>query len=134
MPLPLKARVAVRDRWDDKDSEVQKALRSLQETVGWSVRCTPDFAVLWEGLSSVYDDAADFVTAVTSLIRIWCQELDNLLSDSANEEWAEKLLEIIGESGVHVITLLVEVRSIAAPLIPPRDSVTQTNTLWLFNY
>ncbi|XWX01172.1 hypothetical protein V2A60_009198 [Cordyceps javanica] len=109
MPLPLKARVAVRDLWESDGSDAQKALRSIQETVGWSVRCNPDFSVLWEGLQAAYEDAGQFVTVVAALVRIWCQELDNLLSDAANEEWAEKFLEVIGESGGKTITLLVNI-------------------------
>ncbi|KAJ3493455.1 hypothetical protein NLG97_g4720 [Lecanicillium saksenae] len=109
MPLPLKARVTVRDQWEAESSDAQKALRSIQETVGWSVRCNPDFAVLWEGLQGVYEDAGEFVKVVAALIRIWCQELDSLLSDSANEDWAEKFLEKIGENGTQVIILLIDV-------------------------
>ncbi|OAR03014.1 hypothetical protein LLEC1_06070 [Akanthomyces lecanii] len=110
MPLPLKARVTVRDLWESEGADVQKALRSVQETVGWPVRCNPDFAVLWEGLQSAYQDAGEFVTAVVSLVRIWCQELDSLLSDAANEQWAEQFLDITGEAGIKSITLLVNVR------------------------
>ncbi|EGX88749.1 hypothetical protein CCM_08795 [Cordyceps militaris CM01] len=106
---PLKARVAVRDLWEPDTSAVQKALRSIQETVGWSVRCTPDFGVLWEALQTVYPDAGEFVTAVAALVRIWCQELDNLLSDAANEVWAEKFLEIVGESAGKAVILVVHI-------------------------
>ncbi|KAJ4159794.1 uncharacterized protein LMH87_007736 [Akanthomyces muscarius] len=109
MPLPLKARVTVRDLWESESSDAQKALRSVQETVGWPVRCNPDFAILLEGLQSAYQDAGEFVTVVAALIRIWCQELDSLLSDAANEEWAEKFLENIGETGIKTITLLVNI-------------------------
>ncbi|KAJ6789757.1 hypothetical protein PWT90_06778 [Aphanocladium album] len=109
MPLPLKARVTVRDSWEAEDSEAQKAIRSIQETVGWSVRCYPDFAVLWEGLQGVYEDGGEFVNAVAAVIRIWCQELDSLLSDAANEDWAEKFLENIGDKGTQAIILLIDV-------------------------
>lgn len=100
----------MRDLWESEGSDAQKALRSLQETVGWPVRCNPDFAVLWEGLQSAYQDAGAFVTTVAALVRIWCQEFDNLLSDAANEAWAEKALETMGESGIKAITLVVGVR------------------------
>lgn len=100
----------MRDLWESESSDAQKALRSVQETVGWPVRCSPDFAVLWEGLQSAYQDAGEFVLAVAALVRIWCQELDSLLSDAGSEEWAEKFLEVIGETGIKTITLMINVR------------------------
>ncbi|OAA56120.1 hypothetical protein ISF_07718 [Cordyceps fumosorosea ARSEF 2679] len=110
MPLPLKARVAVRDLWEAEDSDAQKALCSVQETVGCSVRCTPDFAVLWEELQAAYEDTGEFVAAVAGLVRIWCQELNSLLNDdAADEAWADKFLETIGESGPKIISLLVTI-------------------------
>lgn len=104
----------MRDEWEKEDSETQKALRAVKETVGKPVSCRPDFAVLWEGLQTVYQDGGDFVVAITSLIRLWAQELNSLLSDEEHEVWAEQLLESMEDGGARVITLVVEVRLLLA--------------------
>ncbi|KAK3192073.1 hypothetical protein K4F52_001700 [Lecanicillium sp. MT-2017a] len=97
---PLKAKVAIRDQWEDKESPAPQAISDLKKLLGKSIQCDPDFEAILANLDAVYEDKEQFVTAVTSSIKVWCQALSEVLESTDNEAWTDKLLERLNESGV----------------------------------
>ncbi|KAM0431008.1 hypothetical protein ACHAPT_005642 [Fusarium lateritium] len=108
MSLPLKAKVSVRDNWTNPDSPAQKAIKSLKDVLGLEVHCEPEWPILVSELDNVWEDKNQLVASVASFLQTWFQVLTELLDDSNQEEWADKLLTKINELCSR-LNLIVEV-------------------------
>ncbi|KAF4981467.1 hypothetical protein FZEAL_2710 [Fusarium zealandicum] len=97
MSLPLKAKVAVRDNWAKADCPAQKAIKSLKDVLGLDVHCEPEWPILVSELDKVWEDKNQLVVSVTSFLHTWCITLIELLEDSIQETWVDKLLSRINE-------------------------------------
>ncbi len=115
---PLKAKVAIRDQWENKEAPTPESISNLKKVLGKDVRCEPDFEALFADLDSVYEDKVQFVTAILSSIKVWCQALSEVIESADNEEWADKLLEQLDESGMGSLRLTILVSTTQAIPIP----------------
>ncbi|KAK0730997.1 hypothetical protein B0H67DRAFT_56775 [Lasiosphaeris hirsuta] len=93
--LPLKVQVSIRDHWAKEDGPLQTTLKGLQELLGHEVHIEPEWHLLITALDEFYPDKANFVVVVTGCVQAWAKSLTELLDDSANEEWTEKVLDKI---------------------------------------
>lgn len=119
---PLKAKVAIRDQWEDKESPAPQAISALKKLLGKSIQCDPDFEALLADLDAVYENKEQFVTAVTSSIKVWCQALSEVLESTGNEAWTDKLLERLNESGTGSLQLSIQVSADVKVLASRTDS------------
>ncbi|KAH7144411.1 hypothetical protein B0J13DRAFT_44282 [Dactylonectria estremocensis] len=97
MSLPLKAKVALRDKWEKKDSPIQTAIKEVKDVLGLDVYCEPEWPILISELESVYDDKAQLIEAVIGILQVWFSTLAEILDDSTQEVWSEKVVEKIHE-------------------------------------
>ncbi|KAL2271398.1 hypothetical protein VTJ83DRAFT_769 [Remersonia thermophila] len=91
--LPLKAKLGIREHWTKQDSSVQQALRGLQELLGHELVIDPEWPLLVAALDSLYEDKTNLVAVVAGCVQVWAKSMTELLDDSANEAWTEKVLE-----------------------------------------
>ncbi|KAM5353969.1 hypothetical protein ACJ41O_000619 [Fusarium nematophilum] len=108
MSLPLKAKVSVRDNWAKADCPAQKAIKSLKDVLGLDVHCEPEWPILVSELDKAYEDKNQLVASVATFLHSWFVTITELLEDSSQEEWTEKVLSRISETASR-LNLIVEV-------------------------
>ncbi|KAI0445182.1 hypothetical protein F4803DRAFT_193305 [Xylaria telfairii] len=91
--LPIKLQVGIRDSWDNEDTPVQKAIRSLKEVIGVRVTVQPEWPLLLAELGTFYPDKATLAPSVAAAVETFCTALSTLADDEENSEWADTLLE-----------------------------------------
>ncbi|KAI0121681.1 hypothetical protein BJ170DRAFT_132890 [Xylariales sp. AK1849] len=91
--LPLKVQVGIRSSWERAEAPVQKALKDLKDLLGIDVIIQPEWPLLLAELDSSYPDKSTFAPSIAGCVQAWCTALTALLDDSANEKWADTLLD-----------------------------------------
>ncbi|KAF7551234.1 hypothetical protein G7Z17_g5166 [Cylindrodendrum hubeiense] len=97
MSLPLKAKVAVRDKWEKADSPVQTAIKEVKGLLGLDVHCEPEWPILISELEKVYEDKAQLIGALIGITQVWFATLAEIMDDSTQDTWSEKVVEKINE-------------------------------------
>lgn len=87
--------MSIRDLWDKPDSDVQKAIKGLKDTLGLEVYCEPQWPILIAELQKIYEDKAQLVSFVVRSIRAWLETFTVALDDPDAEGWAESVLDRI---------------------------------------
>lgn len=98
--------MAIRDSWDNADSNLQKTFQRLQDVLGHEVAVQPEWPLLLAELEGIYSDKADLVVVVAACVETWCKALIELLEDESNEEWVDTLLDHVKPR----LRLVLEVR------------------------
>ncbi|KAK2590943.1 hypothetical protein QQS21_011362 [Conoideocrella luteorostrata] len=116
MSLPLKIRLAVRQHWEPVSSPANTAIQNAQSTLGRTISCTPDWAILHNSISAHYTDLSQLVSDATSFIQSWARAFQDVLEDGqSGEAFCDKLIEALERSAVSTVHLLVEVASSSTP-------------------
>ncbi|KAH7000325.1 hypothetical protein EDB80DRAFT_723717 [Ilyonectria destructans] len=97
MSLPLKAKVAVRDKWEKTDSPVQTAIKEVKGLLGLDVHCEPEWPILISELEKVYEDKAQLIGALVGILQTWFATLAEIIDDSTQDTWSEKVVEKVNE-------------------------------------
>ncbi|KAL2136196.1 hypothetical protein VTI74DRAFT_5074 [Chaetomium olivicolor] len=92
-PLPLKAKIGIRDHWSKEDGPLQTTLRDLEGILGHNVVIDPEWPLIVAELDKFYDDKANMIAIVAGCVQAWAKSMIELLEDSAHEAWTEQLLE-----------------------------------------
>lgn len=90
---PLQVRVGIRDHWDNKDAEVNKALNNLNQTVGYDMTLEIAWVDVWNELQDKFTDKTTFVAAISDAIKKYLIRIEKLLEDS--EEFQNNYLEMM---------------------------------------
>ncbi|KAL8693452.1 MAG: hypothetical protein Q9218_001723 [Villophora microphyllina] len=93
----MKARLGLRDLWDNTNAPAPKAVKTLSELLGYKVDIDLDATKLWSDLQKHYTDPEDFAPTVAFIVQTWADCFSARLQDESNATWTEKLLEVVTE-------------------------------------
>ena len=97
----MKVRIGLRDLWENPNAPAQKALKALQELLGYQVDIEIDAPKLWADLQRYYPDPESFAPNIIAVVQAWAECLTARLQDDANAAWTETLLDVVaGRSSV----------------------------------
>ena len=91
----MKVRMGLRDLWESPNAPAQKALKTLQDLLGYQVDVDLDAPKLWSDLHGHYPDPESFARNVIAIVQAWAECLTARLQDDSNAAWTETLLDII---------------------------------------
>lgn len=86
---------AVRDEWDNAESDIQKERKSLEALLGVEVKLAVEWPLLWTELKALYPDKNVFVPNIVSVTRTLFRSLNVKLEDEENTAWNDLFLEEI---------------------------------------
>ncbi|KAF4454766.1 hypothetical protein F53441_2844 [Fusarium austroafricanum] len=97
MSLPLKAKISIRDNWENPECPAQESMRNLKNLLGLDVHCEPEWQILVSELGSIWEDKSQLVSSVALFTQTWFDALGELLEDETHEAWTDKVLTKIRE-------------------------------------
>lgn len=101
--------MSLRDHWEDSRSPAAKALQHLQDVLGVTVTCTPEWPILVNELRSAYEEKGiDPVISIVGLIQGLCEAVSELADEESESSWADALLEKL-EAGPRNLQLYIDV-------------------------
>ncbi|KAF2152206.1 hypothetical protein K461DRAFT_321256 [Myriangium duriaei CBS 260.36] len=97
--LPLKIRVAIRDKWENPASEVQTSITTLTELLGLPVLVDIDWQQLVPILLPKHKDVDTLVPNVSYAVTYYLDTLSEFVDDSEKESWSDSLLAFANNYG-----------------------------------
>lgn len=87
----------MRDKWEKTDSPVQTVIKEVKSLLGLDVHCEPEWPILISELEKVYEDKAQLIGALVGILQTWFATLAEILDDSTQDTWSEKVVEKVNE-------------------------------------